>query len=209
MMFHCKKTVTVQASNYITCSSINRVKFTELQMLYPKLTNIMRQYIVQYRDPLKIFLIMKLDRMKFFKELPQHIKCDFIYNMESTNFDKGDYMYKNEEESMDMYLIQSGCLEIRTMADKGDIFAIERLYRGSIINHNSFLLKDEMDTDAICVTNLYTYSISIDKVNKLRDKYKELDDALDNQERIIVGGASKREPAIDYIIDDPASETHF
>ena len=65
----------------------------------------MRQYIVQYSDPLKIFLCMKLDRMKFFKDLPQHIKCDFIYSMQKVNYDEGDYMYRNEEESNDMYLI--------------------------------------------------------------------------------------------------------
>lgn len=37
-----------------------------------------------------------------------------------------------------------------------------------------------MDTDAFCVTQLYAYSLHIDVVNKLRDKYVELDVALDN-----------------------------
>lgn len=64
-----------------------------------------------------------------------------------------------------MFLIQSGCLEIQTKADKGEVFAIERLYRGSIVNHNSMLLKDEMDTDALCVTRVFAYCIHIDVVN--------------------------------------------
>ena len=37
-----------------------------------------------------------------------------------------------------------------------------------------------MDTDAICKTNLYVYVMNIDTLNELRNKYSELDIALDN-----------------------------
>ena len=93
---------------------------------------------------------------------------------------------------------------------KGGVFVVDKLYRGSIINHNSFLMNDDMDTDAYCKTNLHTYFIHIDDVNKLRQKYIEFDEALDKVERDLVD-ENKREPAIDYIIEDELSKrvTHI
>ena len=90
------------------------------------------------------------------------------------------------------------------MDDKDDIFVLEKLFRGSIVNHNSFLMNDDMDTDALCKTNLNVYFIHIDRVNALREKYNELDQALDVIERDLVD-INKREPAIDYIVVDELS----
>lgn len=106
-----------------------------------------------------------------------------------------------------MYIIQSGQLWIQQEMDKstGGTFVIDKLYRGSIINHNSFLMNDDMDTDAYCKTNLHTYFIHIDQINALRSKYIEFDEALDKVERELVD-ENKREPAIDYIIEDEASK---
>ena len=41
-----------------------------------------------------------------------------------------------------MIIIQNGMVEIYTTMDNGVDFIIERLYRGSIINYRSFLLRD-------------------------------------------------------------------
>ena len=90
------------------------------------------------------------------------------------------------------------------MDAKDDIFVLEKLYRGSIVNHNSFLMNDDMDTDALCITSLNVYYIHIDRVNILREKYVELDQALDVIERDLVD-INKREPAIDYIVVDEIS----
>ena len=94
------------------------------------------------------------------------------------------------------------------MQEKKQLFAIENLYRGSIINHSSFLMNDDMDTDAYCKTNVHCFSMSIETLNHLRDKYVELDTALDKVERRLVED-KRREPANDYIIKDPYSHRHF
>lgn len=41
-------------------------------------------------------------------------------------------------------------VEVYTKMDNGAEFSIENLYRGSVINHNSFLLKDKIDVNARC-----------------------------------------------------------
>ena len=65
-----------------------------------------------------------------------------------------------------------------------------------------------MDTDAKVITNASVYYINIDSLKNLRQKYPELDQALDKHESVLVGG-NRREPAIDYIICDPLSWQHF
>jgi CRP-like cAMP-binding protein len=76
---------------------------------------------------------------------------------------------------------------------------IERLYRGSIVNHNSFLMNDELDTDARCTSTVTVYYIDIDTFKTLRSKHIVLDQIMDLYEAWLVGG-NRREPAIDYII---------
>lgn len=68
--------------------------------------------IMGYQDPLKIFMEMNLNKIKYFKDLPKQIKCDILFNMKSVSFEKGDYLYRTGDLPKTMYLIQSGCLEI-------------------------------------------------------------------------------------------------
>ena len=41
----------------------------------------MRQHILLYKDPLKIFLEISLNQVDFFKELPKIVKNEIIFNM--------------------------------------------------------------------------------------------------------------------------------
>ena len=69
-----------------------------------------------------------------------------------------------------MYVIQSGLVEVVHNMDvkSKKEFVIERLYRGSVINHNSFLMNDGIDTDAKCKTIVSVFYIHIDTINFLR-----------------------------------------
>lgn len=69
-------------------------------------------------------------------------------------------------------------------------------------------MNDDMDTDAYCKTNVHAYTLSIERLKVLRDKYDTLDQALDKTERGLVD-ANRREPAIDYIIQDPFGHRHY
>ena len=49
-----------------------------------------------------------------------------------------------------MQIIQNGMVEIYTKMDTGVEFVIERLYRGSVINHRSFITEDKINVNARC-----------------------------------------------------------
>ena len=91
---------------------------------------------------------------------------------------------------------------------RGEEFLLERLERGSIVNHNSFLMNDGIDTNAYCRTSVSVYSLNIQQITILRQKHVELDDALNKLEAVLVNPDAK-EPALDYIIRDPLSDRHY
>jgi signal-transduction protein with cAMP-binding, CBS, and nucleotidyltransferase domain len=130
--------------------------------------------------------------------------------MKRKTLEKGSFIYKRDDESQEMYLIQSGMIEIYHYTDKKEQneFVIERLYRGSIINHNSFLMNDELDTDARCASNVTVFYIDINHFKNLRSKHIVLDQIMDTHEAWLVGG-NRKEPAIDYIIQSPFNKQYF
>jgi CRP-like cAMP-binding protein len=83
-----------------------------------------------------------------------------------------------ETNSSEMYVIQSGMVEVVHTLDKGQEFVIDRLYRHSVVNQNSFILNDGIDTDAKCKTVVTVYKINNDVVKMLRKKHIELDKAI-------------------------------
>ena len=121
-----------------------------------------------YDDPLKVFLEMSLNQIDFFKDLDKKIKNEWIFNMKMKQLEEGSLLYKIDTNSEEMYVLQSGLVEIvHTFGDNQE-FVIEKLYRGSVINHNSFLMSDGIDTDAKCRTAISFFYIDINKVKQLR-----------------------------------------
>ena len=51
---------------------------------------------------------------------------------------------------------------------------IERLTRGAIINHKSFLLKDDADTDFVCKTTVSAFILHAEQVKKVKAKRQDL-----------------------------------
>ena len=94
MQFMCKKTSSVSSITYVICSTISRKNFNEIITIYPKAQTHIMNKIINYKDPLKLFMEMYLNKISYFNDLPKHIKCDFMFNMELKSFEKGDYLYK-------------------------------------------------------------------------------------------------------------------
>jgi CRP-like cAMP-binding protein len=120
----------------------------------------MKAHIRKYDDPLKLFLEMSLNQIDFFKNLSPEIKSEWIFNMQLKQLEKDAFLYKLETQSSEMFVIQSGEVEIVHYLENDGIkekFIIEKLFRGSVINHNSFLMKDGIDTDAICKTSVSVF----------------------------------------------------
>ena len=82
--------------------------------------------------------------------------------------------------------------------DNGIEFVIEQLYRGSVINHRSFITEDKIDVNARCNMPVTLYYIMWDKMKEIKDQCPILSANIDAIEMMLV---NKDNPiALDYII---------
>ena len=89
-------------------------------------------------------------------------------------------------------------VEVYTTMDNGVEFVIERLYRGSIINHRSFIIEDKIDVSARCQMPVTLFYILWEKMVKIKDECPNLSKKIDNVEIQLI---NKENPiALDYII---------
>lgn len=88
--------------------------------------------------------------------------------------------------------------EIYTTMENRVDFVIERLYRGSVMNHRSFLLLDKIDVTARCATPVSLYYISLSKILELRQRCPILNENIKNIEDELVD--KENAVALDYII---------
>lgn len=89
-------------------------------------------------------------------------------------------------------------VEIYTDLDQEVTLILEKLYRGSVLNYKSFLLKDSIDINAKCATPVTLYYISLEKLTALRIKSPELDEQITELENQMVN--KENAIALDYII---------
>ena len=55
-----------------------------------------------------------------------------------------------------------------------ETFVIERLTKGAIINHRSFMVKDDSDTDFVCRTTVSVFMLSLAKFKEIQRKRQDL-----------------------------------
>ncbi len=107
-------------------------------------------------------------------------------------------MFKIDEHADKMFLVIQGTVDIFHTAE-GEEFVIDYLKRGAIINHRSFLLDDQIDTNARCATTVTVFYIEYEALNEIRKRSTELDSAIQTIENEITG--TDNSIAIDYIMN--------
>jgi CRP-like cAMP-binding protein len=101
-----------------------------------------------------------------------------MFNFKQETTDKGTYIFKEGETSNGLFLVKSGIIEILVRVE-GYQLAIERLYRGSIINHNAFLIGDICDISARCIDTQTLFYLSYETIDKIRMKHPQLSNSVD------------------------------
>jgi CRP-like cAMP-binding protein len=102
-----------------------------------------------------------------------------------------------------LQIIQNGMVEIYTTMDNGVEFVIERLYRGSVINHRSFITEDKIDVNARCQMPVTLFYILKDKMTEIKNECPVLEAKID----AINAQLTNKDNAIalDYIISRDAT----
>ncbi len=202
MIYGCARTATVIANNYCTVAKMSKAHFEELVHKFPKLMSKFLDKIYHYEDNVKLFLEKSFDQIDYLHSVPSKVKHELMYKLEKQNFEKDGFLFKCDDIATNMYIIQSGTVEIETTAD-GERFVIEKLGRGCILNQRGFLFADSNDTDARCTSFVSVYSLHIEDLEKIRDNSPELDKSVRNVEKFLLSLPNSL--ALDYILKFPKS----
>lgn len=163
-LYESKRSTSVTSTNYTTLGKIPKAEIDALFELYPFFKDQLVQRTIRYDDDLKIFLESALKTIDYLNGVPDETINKIIFSMTFAKFDKGSRIFSVDETSHMMQIIQNGMVEIYTTMDNGVEFVIERLYRGSIINHRSFITEDKIDVSARCQMPVTLFYIVWDKM---------------------------------------------
>jgi CRP-like cAMP-binding protein len=206
LLYKCKRTATVMSNNYCTLGKITEYHFKDFLSRFSKagIEEQFREAIYQYKDPVTIFLLEAIDKISYFRNASEKTKRDIVYSLNPVNFDKGGLIFKPGDEADAMYIVDSGVVEIYIVMDKGMEFVIDRLYKGSVINHRAFLFNDVIDTYARCASLVSMFYIKIDDLSNIREKDHLVDSQINRIEESMV--YRDNVVAIDYIIWEPENK---
>lgn len=203
LLYKWKRTATVMSNNYCTLGKMTETHFKDFLNKFSKfkIEDMFREIIYGYADPITIFLLRAIDKIEYFQNVSEKTKRDIVYSLNPVNFDKGGMIFKPGDEADAMYIIDSGIVEIYIVMDNGIEFVIDRLYKGSVINHKAFLFNDVIDTYARCASLVSMYYIKIDDLSNIRDKDYVVDSQISKIEESMINRDNA--VAIDYIICEP------
>ena len=123
-----------------------------------------------------MFLEFACDKIAYFRTLKLLTKQEIIHSMERVTYEKDHLLCKKDDIATKMFIIQDGIVEVACKyAPKiEEQFVIERLGRGSIINHRSFMLEDDADTDFRCLTAVSCFELSAEKLQIIKDRKEDM-----------------------------------
>ena len=92
-----------------------------------------------------MWLMVEMDKVNYFRSLSLATKQEIIFNMERLTYEKGSLICQKDIIADKLILIQQGIVEVAVKYDRrrdDQYFVIERLGRGALINHRSFMVED-------------------------------------------------------------------
>lgn len=107
-----------------------------------------------------------------------------------------------------MIVIQSGVIEVSIQYDKrreNELFIVERLGKGAILNAKAFVLKDKAKTDFICRTKVSCFELTYDKLKTVMIRRADLQQARKDIKMEILKPVHS--VALDYILHNNEQDT--
>ena len=177
MIYNCKRSATVESCNYGTLAALKKENFLELQnSTFENIIEVFKKQICLYDDEVKMFLAFAMEKISYFKYLKLMTKQEIFHSMERVTYEKDALLCKKGDIATKMFVIQDGIIEVacKYAPRIEEEFVIERLGRGSIINHRSFMLEDDADTDFRCLTAVSCFELTADKIREIKGKREDM-----------------------------------
>jgi signal-transduction protein with cAMP-binding, CBS, and nucleotidyltransferase domain len=136
---------------------------------YPNFTRYLQKKVYKYSDPNLKQLKRYIWGVPFFRGYSASILYKIMFSLEYKFFEEGSLLESEGSKVDSMLIIMNGSCTFQTYFE-GNLFKLERLYNGSIINYRTFLLgDDEMQLEIKSYENGSLLKCSLQSILSLRD----------------------------------------
>jgi CRP-like cAMP-binding protein len=142
MIYDCKRTATVTSMKYSTLAMLKKDFYKEILIEFPNLQEQLKKSIFQYKDRMKRFIINSIMKIEYFQNIGDDAVHDIIYSLKGKKFNKGEILQAPGDNATSLFFLQDGVIEVYTHSESSE-FVLEKLFRGSIINHRTFFKADD------------------------------------------------------------------
>ena len=150
MIYLCRRTATVISKNYNTFARIIRPRFRELISEFPEYELCLQNHIkTNYNDDKIKFLKEMVSSVDYLKNCGEDLIYNIIFSLQQEVFEKDSIVLHANTQADKIYFVEEGQIELYTVFE-GNEFVIEKLDRGSVLNHRAFFIQDSMYVNVRC-----------------------------------------------------------
>ena len=173
MIYRWRRTATVRSSKYATIGYITRNVFRQVVFKFQKVIDSLCENIYDYDDDLKLFKEETSRFIPYFKNISEESLHSLIFSYDSTNHEKGFVIFSEESMVNKIVIVQNGLVDVETTIDN-DVFVLQSLPRGSILNYRKFIQSAKFRITARWKTYTTLLSLTSDRFQKLKEYYDDI-----------------------------------
>ena len=187
LLYKCPRSATVISNNYNTLARLKLDNFKDLIAEYPEYEICLRNHVIkvygnmekqevnpkqvesqQQRqvDPKIAFLKATIKRVDYLKHIDDPIFFDIMFALKSKQYEKDEVVLAEDHNADSLLFIEEGILEVYTHFEANE-FVLERLYRGSAVNHRAYFMKDSMYVNVRCAKEAKILTLSLEDMKEI------------------------------------------
>jgi CRP-like cAMP-binding protein len=201
MIYGTARTATVISKNYSTLAVMSVEVYHDLTTEYPTMISALKEHIYcKYDDPLTLFCKESLERVPYFQGVGNEAIYDVMFTLKKRFCEKDEIIQMVGEDADSMFLVLNGMIELYTYFED-QIFVLERLWRGSVMNFRTFFQEYESQVNSRCMTKTILLELSYEKMVGLTKSHETMEKSFLKFEKDIL--KEKKSYPLDYILNLP------
>ena len=124
----------------------------------------------KYKDPRICFIAEMIKRIEYLDNVPDDILFDLIFSMKYISFEKDSNVLSKNQRITSIQFIEEGIVEVWTSFD-GNVFRIDTLGPGTVINYRSVFLRDQMYVELKAVTEVKMLDLTLETLLALQQRH--------------------------------------
>lgn len=171
-LYGCKRSATVKAIDYCVYGELDPKETLAIFEMDPAVKRRFEKHAVDtYDDRTRMFLIHSLRQVDYLEDAPFELISELAYTLKWFQLERGSNIFKTDQICNFMFIVCRGTMELTSLVDGNTDFCIERLGKGSVVNAHTFLINQELFSDAKCASRTTIFTLTTPRFFRIIKKY--------------------------------------